>query len=101
LNEGDIIGLRGPYGNGFPMEDLVSKDLMLVAGGLGIAPIRGVLQYALQHRELFGEISFLYGVRCYDLMLYKDEILDYFRNGVNIERPLSSEVKHTSENQVE
>jgi len=57
------------------------KDLLLVAGGLGIAPIRGVLQYALHHRELFGEISFLYGVRCYDLMLFKDEILDYFRHG--------------------
>ncbi len=81
LNAGNIVWVRGPYGNGFPMEDFAGKDLLLVAGGLGVAPIRGVLQYALQHRELFGDISLLYGVRCYDLMLYRDEILDYFRNG--------------------
>jgi sulfhydrogenase subunit gamma (sulfur reductase) len=84
LNVGNTLWVRGPYGNGFPMEDMIGKDLVLVAGGLGIAPIRGVLQYALQHRENFGEISFLYGVRCYDLMLYKDEILEYFRHGDEI-----------------
>ena len=78
---GNTIWVRGPYGNGFPMEELNGKDLLLVAGGLGIAPIRGVLQYVLHHRENFGEVSFLYGVRCYDLMLFKDEILEYFRNG--------------------
>jgi sulfhydrogenase subunit gamma (sulfur reductase) len=84
LEAGDPIWIRGPYGNGFPMEEFEGKDLLLVAGGLGIAPIRGVLQYALQHREKFGEISFLYGVRCYDLMLFKDEMLDYFRSGDKI-----------------
>jgi sulfhydrogenase subunit gamma (sulfur reductase) len=84
LNVGNTIWIRGPYGNGFPMDEFEGKDLLLVAGGLGIAPIRGVLQYALQHRERFGEISFLYGVRCYDLMLFKDEMLDYFRHGDEI-----------------
>jgi len=84
LDVGDTVWVRGPYGNGFPMEKFTGKDLLLVAGGLGVAPIRGVLQYALQHREKFGEISLLYGVRSYDLMLYRDEILDYFRNGDRI-----------------
>jgi sulfhydrogenase subunit gamma (sulfur reductase) len=84
LSVGNTVWLRGPYGNGFPMDKFYEKDLILVAGGLGIAPIRGVLQYALQNREKFGEISLLYGVRCYDLMLFKDEILDYFRNGDQI-----------------
>ncbi len=84
LKVGNTVWVRGPYGNGFPMEDFTGKDLMLVAGGLGIAPIRGVLQYALQHRERFGEISLLYGVRTYDLMLYRDEIMNYFREGDQI-----------------
>jgi sulfhydrogenase subunit gamma (sulfur reductase) len=84
LDVGNTLWVRGPYGNGFPMEELEGKDLLLVAGGLGIAPIRGVLQYALQHREKFGEISFLYGVRCYDLMLFKDEMLNHFRHGDEI-----------------
>ncbi len=84
LSVGNTIWIRGPYGNGFPMKEIEGKDLLLVAGGLGIAPIRGVLQYALQHRERFGEISFLYGVRCFDLMLFRDEMLNYFRNGNEI-----------------
>ena len=81
LDVSDTIWVRGPYGNGFPMEDFSGKNLLLVAGGLGVAPIRGVLQYALNNRERFGEISLLYGIRSYDLMLYRDEILNYFRKG--------------------
>jgi sulfhydrogenase subunit gamma (sulfur reductase) len=84
LSVGNTVWVRGPYGNGFPMENFYEKDLILVAGGLGIAPIRGVLQYALRNREKYGEIKLLYGIRCYDLMLFKDEILDYFRNGDRI-----------------
>ena len=81
LEVGDSVWVRGPYGNGFPMEDFVGKDLLLVAGGLGVAPIRGVLQYALNNRERFGKICLLYGVRNYDLMLYRDEILEHFKHG--------------------
>jgi len=81
LDVGDTVWVRGPYGNGFPMEDFLGKNLLLVAGGLGVAPIRGVLQYVLNNRERFGEISLLYGIRSYDLMLYRDEILNYFRKG--------------------
>ncbi len=78
---GDIIWVRGPYGNGFPMEDFAGRDLLLVAGGLGIAPIRGVLQYAIQNREKYGDIAVLYGIRSYDWMLFKDDVLHYFRDG--------------------
>jgi len=95
LKVGNTLWARGPYGNGFPMEELEGKNLLLVAGGLGIAPIRGVLQYALQHREKYGEIKFLYGIRCYDLMLFKDEIIEYFRNGddIGVKLYLSYELK--------
>ncbi len=84
LEVGDTVWVRGPYGNGFPMEDFVGKDIVLVAGGLGIAPVRGVLQYALNNRERFGKISLLYGVRNFDLMLYRDEMLEYFKYGDNV-----------------
>jgi len=84
LNVGNIVWVRGPYGNGFPMDKLEGKDLLLVAGGLGIAPIRGAVQYALGNREKFGEISVLYGIRCYDLMLFKDDVLEWFRKGDEI-----------------
>jgi sulfhydrogenase subunit gamma (sulfur reductase) len=81
LKAGDLIWVRGPYGNGFPLEECEGSDVILVAGGLGIAPIRGVLQYTLLNREKYGEISVLYGVKCYDLMLFKDDVLDWFRKG--------------------
>ncbi len=61
LGTGDIIGLRGPYGNGFPMERLRGKNLLFVAGGIGMAPLRGVIEYCLQHREAYGSLTILYG----------------------------------------
>ena len=81
LKAGDTLSVRGPYGNGFPMNEYRGNDLLLVAGGLGVAPLRGVLQYALNNRSDFGNISFLYGVRCYDYILFKEEIRNHFMNG--------------------
>ncbi|RJS89752.1 cytochrome-c3 hydrogenase subunit gamma [Candidatus Bathyarchaeota archaeon] len=93
LNAGDILWIRGPYGNGFPMEKMEGSDLLLVAGGLGIAPLRGVLQYALNRREKYGKITIMYGIRCYTAMLWRDEFLDLFYKGDknNVEFYLSYE----------
>ena len=81
LNVGDLLWVRGPYGNSFPMKNMEGKDLLLVGGGLGIAPLRGVLQHALVNREKYGEIIVLYGVRCYTSMLFRDEFLQLFYEG--------------------
>ena len=81
LEAGDTLSVRGPYGNGFPMGEYWGNDLLPVAGGLGVAPLRGVLQYALDNRSDYGKISFLYGVRCYDYILFKEEIRNHFLNG--------------------
>jgi len=78
---GDLLWIRGPYGNGFPMEKMEGSNLLLVGGGLGIAPLRGVLQYALENREKYKEITVFYGIRCYSLMLFRDEFLHLFREG--------------------
>jgi len=93
LKVGDILWIRGPYGNGFPMEEMEGSDLLLVAGGLGIAPLRGVLQYALNRREKYGKITVMYGIRCYTTMLWRDEFLDLFYKGdeKNVEFYLSYE----------
>ena len=63
LRSSDVVGLRGPYGNGFPVERLAGDDLLLVAGGLGMAPLRSLLWYALDLRERFRTITLLYGAR--------------------------------------
>jgi NAD(P)H-flavin reductase len=73
LDSSDLVGLRGPYGNGFPVERLEGSNLLLVAGGLGMAPLRSLLWYALDNRSLFKEITVMYGARSPAEMLFRHE----------------------------
>src|ERR1022692_1117972 len=50
LKTNDVVGVRGPYGNGYPMQEIMANDVLLAAGGLGMAPLRSLLWYALDHR---------------------------------------------------
>jgi NAD(P)H-flavin reductase len=74
VHEGDKVGLRGPLGNGFPIERFLDRDVLLVAGGLGIVPIRGLLQFLIDHRHLFGRVVVLYGSRSPTRALFLDEL---------------------------
>ncbi|KAA3657083.1 MAG: oxidoreductase [Chloroflexi bacterium] len=78
LNVGDTLGIRGPFGRGFPMERFRGKDVVFVAGGLGLAPLRSVIYEAIDHREKYNRIIILYGARSPKEMLFRDEI-----NGFN------------------
>jgi len=71
-----LVGVRGPYGNGFPIEKLEGTDLLLIAGGLGMAPLRSLLWYALDNRSKFKTITLMYGGRNPDEMLFKYELLN-------------------------
>lgn len=73
LVEGDWVGLRGPYGEGFPVEAYKGRDLVLIAGGLGVAPIRSLWQYILDHRDEFGKLVVIYGMRHSQLLLFRQE----------------------------
>ena len=75
LQTNDVVGVRGPYGNGFPIEEIAGHDLVLAAGGLGMAPLRSLLWYALDHRGMFGTITLLYGARQPETMLFRDELV--------------------------
>lgn len=63
LQPGDTVGVRGPFGNGFPLSELLRRDLLFVAGGIGLCPLRSMIQYAVDKREQFGKIFLLYGCR--------------------------------------
>lgn len=74
LRMNDYVGIRGPYGNGYPMEELYDEDLLLVAGGLGMAPIRSLLWFALDEREKFRRVILMYGGRDPENMLFREEL---------------------------
>lgn len=74
LSAGDTVGLRGPYGTAWPMDAARGCDLLFVAGGLGLAPLRPAILHALRHRDAYGRITVLYGARAPDDMLYQAEL---------------------------
>jgi NAD(P)H-flavin reductase len=76
---GDKIGIRGPYGNGFPVDSWKGKNLVFVAGGFALAPARSVLNYALDKRDDYGKISLFYGARTPQDLVFRWEY-DRYRN---------------------
>jgi sulfite reductase subunit B len=74
LYEGDRLGIRGPFGNGFPIDQLQGNDLILVAGGLGIAPMRSLINYIITNRRDFGNVRILLGCKTPDTIIFGNEI---------------------------
>ncbi len=74
LDEGDTIGFRGPYGNGYPTEAWEGKDLIFIGGGIAMPPIRCAIWYALENREKFGDITIVYGARTVGDLVFTDEL---------------------------
>ncbi|MFW9926842.1 MAG: FAD/NAD(P)-binding protein [Candidatus Thorarchaeota archaeon] len=71
--DNDVIYIRGPYGNGFKLDQMIDKDLIIVAGGLGVIPLRSILYYVLDNRDQFKRVFFLYGARTPTDFLFKIE----------------------------
>ena len=63
LEAGMGVGVRGPFGNGFPMEELKGLDLLIVAGGIGLVPLRSVIEHIADHRDDFEQVTILYGFK--------------------------------------
>ena len=77
MEVGQQITVRGPYGNAFPVEtDLRGKDLLFVAGGIGLAPLRSVINYVRDNRQNYGDVQIVYGSRSKDDLVDYKEIID-------------------------
>ncbi len=74
LSIGDTIGFRGPYGNAFPIEEWKNKNIVFVAGGIGLPPVRSVIWNCLDRREYFGKITVVYGAKTVKELTYKEEL---------------------------
>lgn len=79
LSPGDRVGVRGPFGRGFPIEKFRGKDLLFAPGGLGLAPLRSLINQVLDERALFGRVIILYGARTPSELLFKEELKEWAR----------------------
>ncbi len=77
LDEGDIIGFRGPYGNIFPIDEWKGKNLLFIAGGIALPPMRSVIWNCLDLRENFKDITIVYGARSVADLVYKHELKEW------------------------
>ena len=73
MGEGDIIGVRGPLGNSFPMNTFQGQDILVLGGGIGGAPLRPVLQTIFDHRDDYGKLTILWAARNPELLIFRDE----------------------------
>ncbi|WP_243689058.1 FAD/NAD(P)-binding protein [Geotalea toluenoxydans] len=74
LQEGDLVYVRGPFGNGFPVHEMKGHNLYLLAGGLGIVPLHSLLRYLVERRESFGAITFMYGAKEPSALLLREDL---------------------------
>jgi NAD(P)H-flavin reductase len=74
LKRGDVIGVRGPYGASWPVDEAAGSDIVLVAGGIGLAPLRPILYRVLAQRARYGKVVLLYGTRTPEDILFREEL---------------------------
>ena len=84
LEPNDVLGLRGPFGSAWPTAELEGQDVVVVAGGLGLAPLRPSIYHLLANRERFGKVVLLYGTRGPDEILYRRQ-LERWRKRLDIQ----------------
>ena len=77
LRKGDCVGIRGPYGIPWPVDEARGKDVVIVAGGIGLAPLRPAIYAVLNERDKFGKVVLLYGTRTPSDILYRDEVEEW------------------------
>ncbi len=82
LKVGETLGLRGPFGSSWPLAECIGRDVVLVSGGIGLAPLRPAIYALLNDRRQFGRLNLLYGARTPDTLLYADEYDDWSARGM-------------------
>jgi sulfite reductase subunit B len=92
MQVGDKIGIRGPFGNGFPIEKMRGKDILFAPAGLGLAPLRSLINQVLDERGSFGRVMILYGTNHPSRILFRDEVQEWIERDdvemhITVDRP--------------
>ena len=90
LKKGNIIGIRGPYGHGYPMQHMLHNNITIIAGGTGVAPVRSVIQYIEQHRADYSDVELFFGFRSPKDVLFKNDLKVWeksFRMHLTVDKP--------------
>ncbi|MEW5768278.1 MAG: FAD/NAD(P)-binding protein [bacterium] len=94
LEEGEIIGLRGPLGNHYPVDEFKGKGVVIIGGGFAFTTLRALTVYLLSHRQEYQDITVIYGARTPDLLLYKDDLGEWEkRSDLNLVQTIDKRVE--------
>ena len=90
LQPGDVLGVRGPFGQGWPLDEAQTRDVVIVTGGLGCAPVVGAIEYIFRRRERYGSVKILHGVKTPEDLLFRERF-DSWRKQPDTEVLLTSD----------
>ena len=85
LKVGDVVGIRGPFGNSWPMEEIKGRDVIIASGGIGLAPLRPAIYHILHNREKYGKVLLIYGARTPKDLLYPNEYETWRAAGIDVQ----------------
>ncbi|MCD6381172.1 MAG: FAD/NAD(P)-binding protein [Candidatus Odinarchaeota archaeon] len=83
MDRGDVIGVRGPFGRGFPVEEAKGENVLLIGGGIGLAPLKPVIEYIIANRNDYGDVILLYGAKTPSDIVFKEEI-EKWKNYIDV-----------------
>ncbi|HAO93720.1 MAG: hypothetical protein A2X93_02775 [Deltaproteobacteria bacterium GWC2_56_8] len=84
LKRGDFVWLRGPFGTSFPVDEMRSKDVVFIAGGIGVVPMRSLIKTVLKDRQGFGRLTLIYGAKSPEEMLFSEEFDGWRGKGLEV-----------------
>lgn len=90
LKPGDVLGIRGPFGQGWPLDEARRRDVVIVTGGLGCAPVVGAIEYIFRRRDQYGSVKILHGVKTPEDLLFRERF-DLWRRQPDTEVLLTSD----------
>ena len=94
LKKGDILGIRGPYGRGYPMNKLEKNNVIIIGGGSGVAPVRGIIEYIKQNRNNFLDVNLFFGFRNQMNMLFASNYENWKKSDMDLDIIFSEKSEH-------